>query len=60
MPASPANPLSTAATSPILVILNPSDKVRCLDSGGLYRRWVKDLNVKKIAGELSRELQKVN
>jgi hypothetical protein len=27
-----------------LVILSPSDEVRSLDSGGLYRRWAKNLN----------------
>jgi hypothetical protein len=28
-----------------VVILSPSDKIRCWDSGGVYRRQTKDLNV---------------
>src|SRR5258708_39242041 len=37
-----------------LVILRASDKVRCLDSGGLYRRCPKNLNPSACVTECSR------
>jgi hypothetical protein len=36
-----------------IVIQSVSDKVRCWDSGGVYRRYAKDLNVKSLRNSFS-------